>query len=67
MTESKGHVDFLGGYEYFRDDRNLYRSLATQTIDGGGFRLGAEWLCTGTFADRFVNRMRQVALEGRHP
>lgn len=67
MPRSTGHMEFIGGYEYFQDSESLFRALTTNRIDGGGFRLGADWMCSRSFSTRFVNRMKAVAAEGRHP
>jgi hypothetical protein len=45
LVKSKGHVAFIGEYEYFvhEEDANLYMASSHNPIDTLGYRQGARW------------------------
>ena len=41
MSKSKGHVEFIDGYEYYKlPDGRLFRAEITKPLDAGGRRPG---------------------------
>ena len=60
VSKSKGHIEFIGRYEYFirevNDGTNLYRSLITNPIQQNGFRHG-RWQTSERFADDYMNQI----------
>lgn len=35
MNKSKGHVEFIDGYEYFKSDGRLYRAQSSKPLVAG--------------------------------
>jgi hypothetical protein len=50
---SRGHLDFLGRFEYFvNDDGALYRAPSVNPLDVWGYRMGARYEATPFMAHR---------------
>lgn len=52
MEKSKGHVTFVGDYEYFKgSDGTLYKAKVDNYIGVEGYRMGARFEATASSAD----------------
>jgi hypothetical protein len=62
MTKkSKGHVAFIGPFEYVERGGELYRGRVEGTyLDVWGYRSGLRWECPMWMADRALDLARQA-------
>lgn len=61
---SKGHVEYIGPWEYLRgDDGNLYRAPKSNPLDIHGYRQGARWECYAYGAELCLKLARQAFAE----
>ena len=60
VSKSKGHIEFIGRYEYFIREVNgqneLYRAPTTNPVRQDGSRSG-RWQTSERFADDYMNQI----------
>jgi hypothetical protein len=60
IVKSAGHVEFIGDYEYFIHNDNLYHARKTNAIDVNGYRLGGRWIAPSHMIDFYLDLYRSL-------
>lgn len=59
--KSKGHVTFLGRFEYFKiSNDDLYRAPKDKPVDINGYRMGARFESAAWLADRWLATLKKA-------
>lgn len=59
-VESVGHVEFLGDWEYFAFNGELYRALRSNPLDVNGIRKGGRWQSPPHLMDSTLDYHREM-------
>jgi hypothetical protein len=60
MEKSKGHLAFVGQWEFFRRGDDVYRVDVSYPFDIWGYRQGARWECYSWHADMSISLAREA-------
>ena len=55
--KSEGHLAFVGKFEFFLRDGQVYRANISSYVAPDGYR-AARWECPAEMADRMIDRYR---------
>ena len=57
--DSKGHIEYIGRWEYFWFNDQLYRAPKTNGLDVNGYRMGARWQSLKHLAEYYLETARE--------
>lgn len=63
MEQSRGHLAFVGRWEYFRIGNEVYRAATDYPLDVLGYRQGARFECFAHMADMMIGLARKAIEE----
>ena len=57
--KSKGHLEFIGEWEYFTYKGDLYRAKISNDLTINGYRNGARFVCTKATIEKALEMARK--------